>query len=90
MNDTIENAALADVPSTGWLAAGFYCCRCGETGRYRRDSTTPLRAFRIDFDSCAACDPHGEDSFRYYDREGNHLSLLDSANTEVSNPAPKK
>lgn len=86
---TDEKGQTVSVGS-GPLLGGFYCRRCGESGPYPIDATTPAGAHRIDFDSCPSCDPDGEDSFRYYDREGRELSLFASPNTEISNEPSKQ
>ncbi len=65
---------LKRVPQeSGFLPGGYRCETCRETGPYPVDGTTPEHAFRILFETCPACDPQGQDAFRYIDLGGKQL-----------------
>lgn len=72
----MEPTATWKQASPDMLPGGYRCEKCRATGPYAVDSTTPENAFRILFESCPDCDPHGEDAFRYIDLAGNTLSIL--------------
>jgi hypothetical protein len=83
---TAENPRTNHMPNRDWLRrvpqvssnlpGGYRCEMCRATGQYPVDSTTPKNAFRILFESCPDCDPHGEDAYGYIDLSGNPLSIL--------------
>jgi hypothetical protein len=58
------------------------CC-CGLNGSdYPRSDTIPKRAVLIRLHGCDKCDPHGEDSYEFFDKNGELVPVEEAAAPE--------